>query len=232
MKSNQEIEQYYFDMFRRDYSLPDGVIVHGDKPDVVVQGERTIGIEITNFFLEDGALPQSEQIQRRAREAVVSKAQEIYRSKRERRVEIWFSFDKASPIRDQSKVATRIAELAMRIDGQKTGIIWKDEFEDIPELSLVYLNAIEYEAPKWHVSQVYSGQIMSIDQLKEIVIAKELQSKSYQLCDAYWLLVVVDFLDPAQDQEIQIDVCEKINSNIFEKVFVYKTHFGQVLEVK
>ena len=47
---NRDIEQYYFEMFQRDYSIPDGDVEYGDKPDVVVHGARTIGIEITNFL--------------------------------------------------------------------------------------------------------------------------------------------------------------------------------------
>ena len=49
-KSNKEIEQYYFEMFSRDYPLPIGTIEYGDKPDVILTGVRKIGIEITNFF--------------------------------------------------------------------------------------------------------------------------------------------------------------------------------------
>jgi len=71
-----------------------------------------------------------------------------------------------------------------------------------------------------------------MEKLRAIVSDKEAQSKSYQRCDAYWLVVVVDFIDPAQDQEIQIDGFEKIASTVFEKVIVYKTHFGHVFEAK
>ena len=231
-RSNQDIERYYFGMFRRDYQLPDGTIVHGDKPDVILEGERKIGIEITNFFLETGALPESEQIQRKAREAVVSKAQQIYLSNTGKRIELSFSFDKASPIRDQGKLAKKIAEVAKDIDGRKTGAVSKDVFKDIRELSFVFLNAKEYDDPKWRVVQCYSGQAMSMEKLRGVVSAKETQSKFYQRCDAYWLVVVVDFIDRAQDQEIQVDGFEKISSPVFEKVIVYKTHFGHVFEAK
>jgi hypothetical protein len=96
----------------------------------------------------------------------------------------------------------------------------------------VYLNAREYEDTKWSVAQVYKVPIMSTENLKEIVKEKEEQSKRYRSCDAYWLLVVVDFIDNAQDQEIRIDGFEKIDSEIFEKIVVYKTTFGHVLEAK
>jgi len=231
-RSNQEIEQYYFGMFRRDYQLPEGMIVHGDKPDVILEGKRKIGIEITNFFLESGALSESEQVQRKAREAVVSEAQKIYLANGGKSIELSFSFDKLSPIRDKRKLTKKIAAVAKNIDGLKTGEIRKDFFKDIPELSFVYLNAKEYEDPKWRVVQCYSGQLMSVEKLRTIVSAKEAQSEFYEQCDAYWLIVVVDFIDRAQDQEIQINSIEKIDSSVFEKVIVYKTHFGHVLEAK
>lgn len=229
-RSNQEIERYYFDMLRRDYQLPEGTIVHGDKPDVILEGKRKIGIEITNFFLESGAHPESEQIQKRAREATVSKAQQVYRANGGKRIELSFSFDKTVPIRDQAKLSNRIATLAKNVDALKTGSIRKDAFKNIPELSFVYLNAKEYEDPQWRVVQCYSGQLMSVEKLRAIVKDKEAQSKGYQHCDAYWLIVVVDFIDRAQDQEIQIDSFEKITSTVFEEVIVYKTYFGHVLE--
>jgi len=71
-----------------------------------------------------------------------------------------------------------------------------------------------------------------MEKLRTIVSAKEAKSKYYQHCDAYWLVVVVDFIDPAQDQEIQINGFEKIISTAFEKVIVYKTLFGHVFEAK
>ena len=71
---------------------------------------------------------------------------------------------------------------------------------------------------------------MSRDKLLEIVSKKEAQPKDYQPCEAYWLVVVVDSINRAQDQEIQIDGFEKIVSTVFEKVIVYKAFFGHVLE--
>ncbi len=58
------------------------------------------------------------------------------------------------------------------------------------------------------------------------------RSRRNTRCDKYWLVVVVDFIDRAQDQEIRIDGFEKIDSTVFEKVIVYKTLFPHVLEAK
>ena len=78
--------------------------------------------------------------------------------------------------------------------------------------------------------QVYDTPIISRNRLAEIVIDKEKRAKNYQECNEYWLLVVVDFINSSQDQEIQIEGFEKIQTNIFEKVIVFKTLFNHIIE--
>jgi hypothetical protein len=34
--------------------VPDGKVKYGDKPDVIIDGDKRVGIEITNFFIERG----------------------------------------------------------------------------------------------------------------------------------------------------------------------------------
>jgi len=46
------------------------------------------------------------------------------------------------------------------------------------------------------------------------------------------LLIVVDFFDPTQDQEIQIKDFDKIKSDKFEKIFVYRTAHRHIFEAK
>jgi hypothetical protein len=123
--SNIEIEKYYFEMFRRDYPLPVGIICYGDMPDVILKGERKIGIEIRRFFLEEGKSPASEQCQREKREKVVSEAQCIYQMGDGKRVELTFGFNKANPIQDQNELTKKIVELAKLIEGYETGQIRK-----------------------------------------------------------------------------------------------------------
>jgi hypothetical protein len=231
-KSNKEIEKYYFEMFRRDYPLPIGSIDYGDKPDVILNGERKIGIEITNFFLEKGNLPESEQIQREAREKIVSEAQRIYQEGNGKNIELTFGFNKARAIGDQKKLVKNMVELAKGVEGWETGALLRENLEKIPELSYVYLNAQEYQDAKWRIAQLYTVPLMSTEGLRKIIKEKEEKSKEYRPCDAYWLLVVIDFADMAQDQEIQIDNFEEIVSDTFEKIIVYKTVFGHVLESK
>lgn len=232
--TNQAKEKHYFEMFRKSYPLPPGTIVYGDSPDVIVEGQRRIGIEMTNFFLEEGSLPQSEQIQRKRRNKVVSEAQRLFHARHGNgnRIEITFGFDKANPIRDQDKLIKAIVKLAKDLQGRDTGEVGRDFYKAIPELSFVYLNTQEYDDARWRIVQVYDGQIMSRDRLLDIVIDKEVRAVKYKACDAYWLLVIVDFIDSAQDQEIRIDGFHPIQSEVFEKVIIYKTIFGHILEAK
>ncbi len=231
-KSNTEIEQHYFEMFSKDYQLPYGPITHKDKPDFMIQGKKKIGIEMRRFYFEDGKLQESEQRQRDLCKGIVSDAQLTYQERNKEKIELTIGFDKGNPVRAPKDTVQKLVALAEKIKGKNIGQIGKRIFESIPEISFVYLNTIEYPDPKWRVVQVYNGSILSRDGLIKIVKDKEKSSKQYEPCDSLWLLVIVDFMDRAQDQEIQIDDFRKIESTVFEKIIVYKTLFGHILEAK
>jgi hypothetical protein len=232
MTSQQQNERFYFQKFSRDYQLPPGAIVYGDKPDVIIEGQGRIGIEMTHLFLEDGSLPQSEQAQQKLRSAAVSHAHRIFSAGRRRGIEVTLDFNKDKPIRDTRKLARAIANLANKIKGQETGVVGREAYKDIPELSYVYLNAEEYDDPKWRLIRLTMGRMMSRERLLQIVRSKEVSVAGYKPCDAYWLLVVIEFFDVAQDQEIRVRGFHPVESNVFEKILVYKPAFGQVLEAK
>jgi hypothetical protein len=227
-KSNQEIERHYFELFRRIYPLPDGQVQHGDKPDVIIDGERRLGIEVTNFFLERGELPESEQNQRNIREDVLKKAHRKYKDENGK-YEISFSFNKEQPIIKSRILIPKVVKLINKLEASRTGGFPKPFLGDIPELNFIYINPYLYTDPEWRIKQIHDGHIMSISRLSEIVREKENKAMNYWKCDAYWLLVVIDFADSAQDQEIQIDGVE-LRSDVYEKIIVYKTVSNHVLE--
>ena len=229
-KSNQEIERYYFDLFRRVYRLPKGEVKYGDKPDVIIEGKRKIGIEVTNLFLQNGELLASEQNQKRIREYVMHEAQQKFVEQDGKPFEISFSFNSEQPIRRKAKLTAKLVELAKRVEAFKAGEVSRSVYQDIPELCFVYVNPILYPDPKWRAYQVYTGQIMSLQRLTDVLRIKEKKAMQYAPCDGYWLLVIVDFIDSAQDQEIRIDNI-KLHSKVFEKVIIYKTAFEHLVEV-
>jgi len=230
--SNQDIERNYFEQFRKYFTLPPGNIIYGDRPDIIIDGPIRVGIEITNFFIKEGSLLESEQIQRKLREKVVSKAQNIYKARNRKKIEISFGFDENNPIKNQNDLINKIVDIALKVEKFETGGIGKELFKGIPQLSFVYLNSGPYEDAKWRVTQLYEVPIMSRDQLINIVRDKENSAGKYKKCDVYWLLVVIDFINPAQDQDIINNSFEKIRTEVFEKVIVFKTLFGDILEAK
>lgn len=77
---------------------------------------------------------------------------------------------------------------------------------------------------------MHAVDLMPAAGLAEIVREKEAKATEYARCDAYWLLTIVDWTDPAQEQEISVQGI-KIASNIFEKIIVYKPGFQDIVEV-
>ena len=230
---NQIIEHHYFESFRKAYSLPIGQLGYGDKPDITLTGERTIGIEVTRFYLQAGSRLESAQRQRPLRDAVVEQAQALYRAQGGKAVELHISFDTPTGItpRRTGKLAQELAGLAKRIDGRPSGEVERTEFQTIPEVSFVYFNKQEYPDARWTAGGVHTVGLMSEKALEAIVRDKEAKSTDYAPRDAYWLLVVVEAMDPAQEQEIRIDGLN-ISSNVFEKIIVYNPLFGHVVEAK
>jgi hypothetical protein len=78
---------------------------------------------MTNFYLEGGSLPESEQNQIKTREDVLKQAQRIYLTEGRKPIEIIFSFNKNHPILKRKKVILKIVDLVKRGDvGSKTPI--------------------------------------------------------------------------------------------------------------
>jgi hypothetical protein len=274
--SQQEIERHYFEMFRNVYPQPSGTVGYGDRPDVIVTGPQKVGIEITNFYVSQGASSSSEQVQSKRRKAVVSEAQGLYLKGGGANIELTFSFNKTRPIKDVSALAEKIAALARHIDTWDNGDVRRDVFKDIPELDFVYLYArvLQYSdepdpefpngqpdpfldfrgyseyhnrrdlrahragiykplssAGVWRVGQAHSFGLMSTDRLIDIIRQKEAKARRYATCDAYWLLIVVNFMDSAQEQEIRIDGLA-LDSDVFQRIIVYKPHFEHIVLVK
>jgi len=71
---------------------------------------------------------------------------------------------------------------------------------------------------------------MDVERLTQIVRDKESRVCDYAPCHTYWLLVVVDFTNSAQKQEIRVDGVT-VYSDTFDRIIVYKPHFEHIVEV-
>jgi len=231
-KTTRDIERHYFAEFSKAYKLPNGTVEYADKPDVLVRGERTTGIELTRFYLQPGGSPGSEQKQKPLREGVVSDAHKLHRNAGGNGFELTIGFETDRPNTPARRkvLPKELTAFAAPIGSNKSGPIGRELFEAMPEISSIYLNSREYDDAKWRVCQVYSVDLMSPTELEKIVREKESKAAEYLPCDDYWLLIIVDWMDNAQEQEISVRKV-KIASNIFQRIIVYKPGFEDILEV-
>jgi hypothetical protein len=223
--SNSEIEKYYFEKFRSQYVLPEGEIVYGDKPDIIIRGEKTVGIEITNLYIGANG---GEQLSMRLN--AVTRAQNYFKDKSGKNIEFSFGFNRKFPISGVAEFTEKLALLAERFKDSEIGTVPRNSFSDIPELSFVY-RGCEYIDCEWQVSDTYSIPRMDKDRLVGVIRGKEKKAKEYAACDNLWLVVVIDCFNSAQDQEIMNAKLDGIESNIFTKVVIYKTGEEQIVEV-
>jgi hypothetical protein len=187
---------------------------------------------VTRFYLAVGDAPESEQRQNPVREEIVNAAQDIYRATGGN-IELSFNFDPDVPITQARRKALpdELANIAKRMDANArrgSGPIYPAPV--IPEIANVFLTGDDYPDPRWHIFQVSTLTEMSPTALEAIVREKEIKSQQYKKCDAYWLLVIVDWADRAQDQEIRLGGL-KIRSDVFEKIIVYKWGYEHIVEV-
>lgn len=232
--SNQEIERYYFEQFRKHYpSLPRVEPHFTDEPDVIIRGPITIGIEITNLYTTDGANPASEQEQRIKREQVLAQAQNIHKAGGGKPIELSASFHPEKPITTKQikTLAKAIAAIAKKVQELPSGILSDDYFDHVPELSFMYCYSDELKNPVWRTCQSYNIPLLAVDRLREIVEQKTRKIAQYQICDVYWLLVVIDLMDFAQDQHLTWSNSEPALTSPFERILIYKPQHAQVLEV-
>jgi hypothetical protein len=232
--STQDAERFYFEQFRRVYTLPDGKIDYGDKPDIILNtGLKTIGIEVTRLYLTAGGQLASEQRQKPFREKVVRSAQEIYRATGGS-IELSFNFNPAAPITPDrlNTLPAELANIAKRMDANalgKSGQIYP--LQVIPEIANIYFTGEHYSDPHWRIFQVSSLTEMSFAALEAIVREKEVKSKQYKKCNSYWLLVIVDWTDRGQNQEIRVEGLN-ISSKVFKKIIIYKWGYNHIVEIK
>ena len=225
------IERHYFKRFATAYPLPDGQIEFGDRPDVILRASRTIGIEITRLFSADGQAPASEQRQRQLRRSVITRAEAEYRRRRAVPRIVSVGFEVIGAGRSQS-LARDLAAFVAGLGEKATGEIGRSAFAAaLPEVSFLYLVPVPDGAAGWRESKVHSPGLTDPDRLLAAVAEKEAKAGGYEPCDAYWLLVVADAMDPAQEQEIRLDSWTPWRSGVYERGFLFEPLFGRVVSI-
>lgn len=224
------IERHYFEQFRAHPRMPAGSVCYCDKPDVVItEGNRTLGIEIARLYIADGRAQSSEQVQSKRRGQVLERTHSIFMAAGGQALEFHVDFDPKHPILNVEQVASRLATFAEIVADRPNIAHSGSRFDSA--LRFVYHNGIEYADAKWRSTQVHRGRILDLLRLEAIVADKVAKARGYAACSAYWLLLVVDFTDRAQDQEVVLPDNYRLPSNLFEQVLIFRPQSGQVITV-
>lgn len=229
--SNQDIERYYFDLFKSNYDLPNGELVYTDKPDVIIRGSQVLGIEIANLYISSGSEPSSEQVQNIRRLEVLDRSQALYLSSGGRSIELTVDFDPQNPILDIEFLAKALSDVAHLAESSVSERVNPKLLTHIPQVRFLYFNTNEYDDAKWRLGQCHSVPSLSIERVRLLVAEKNKKLNSYQLCDIYWLLLIVDMMNRAQDQSMDWPPGEVIEKSGFERIIVYKTHTSEFVQV-
>jgi hypothetical protein len=228
-RSNREFEEECFRQFSSHYPVPPGTVVHQDKPDVIIDGPRKIGIEIARLYLGNGKDPHSEQVQRRRRDIVVREAQAQYLRSGNENVAITVSFDPNYPIDDTTVVAGHLAGLVASNRPKGYGPVTKILLSWIPEVRSLYLRKDPDHS--WLIFQHHTVPVLSVPRVVKTVGEKNRLLAGYEHCDEYWLLLIVDLMDAAQDQDISWPAGAPSLQTNFQRVIVYKPGFRDCTEV-
>ena len=229
--NNQAVERHYFDLFKSNYDLPSGELVFTDKPDVIIRGSQTLGIEIANLYISSGSEPSSEQVQNNRRLQVLDRAQILFLATGGRNIELTVDFDPQHPILEVENLAKKLVDVAHSAEGMVSDRVKPQLLAHIPQVRFLYYNATEYVDAKWRLGQCHSVPSLSVGRIRSLVSEKNEKLKSYQPCDTYWLLLVVDMMNRAQDQTINWPFGEFVEKSGFERVLVYKTHYSEVVQI-
>jgi hypothetical protein len=237
LTEKQKIEKKYFDLFSKHYELPLGTVEHGDKPDVVILGENnqsTLGIEIALLYIKDGDVKDSEQLQSVNRLKVIDSAEEIYLSRGGRKIALYVGFCELNLIKPKriKQIAKDLASYALEISTLSDGYLSCWPLDATPEIGYLSHDGNEYPKCRWELSQTFRTPLLSVTRVKDVVARKAAKAQQYAPCEATWLLLVVEFWDPAQDQLIYWPADESVGETPFDRILIYKTGFTEVIEVR
>jgi hypothetical protein len=72
---------------------------------------------------------------------------------------------------------------------------------------------------------------LAVGRVIKLIELKHGKITDYKPCDAFGLLLIVDFFDRAQDQDIRWPETSAPVSSKFERIIIYKPQFGEWTEV-
>jgi hypothetical protein len=228
--AQKQRERSYLDEFRRVVSVP-GIVEEGERPDFIVRGDATIGVEVVDLFHVPGSDPLGWQRQRPRGDRAIAQAHAIFERAGGRRFDYAIDLARLPAEASIGEIAAQIwgAANAAAQDGPG-GIVSSLLLEPFPLVSWMHRSENEYEEPRWYAMAVHDTPPLDPAAVQAAVDGKGIKLARYRACDAHWLLLVVNFSNRAQNQALVWPAEAVLQRRGFDRVFVLKTAHSEVLE--
>jgi hypothetical protein len=225
-EAQKQRERQLFELFRAEFGGPQGDIDDsGEKPDLVVSAAISVGVEVTELHVLSGSDPVSWQRQSARRTAAIDLARSQYEQSGGPFFE--FHFDLRRPLPSELSVGKLAAECLAAAHASlatEGGAISPLVLEGVaPNVRWLYRSPKEYDAPRWTDLTVHAVPQLNVERLQEVVDTKAEKLAGYRHCDEQWLLVVIDFWNAGQDQQLDWPDSAVLRRRGFDRVFVFKT---------
>ena len=229
--------EYGFETWMAFDDLPETRTDGFSGPDLIADSQHgTIGIELSHVYQKNGTDPKALQNQLPLRKLLIHEANKIFMEKFgvcDRDVHFGFGRDGAiQGSRPRQKLAKELACFVQEnIVNEEFGqLIWLDS--ELLEGCSVFISSKTYEDAKWQECSVHETPVMDFDVLKNKISQKNKKLRHYIPCDQHWLLLVIDFWDSAQDQQLPRAGWPALASTGFDKILIFKTVENECLELQ
>jgi hypothetical protein len=222
-------ERLLFNHFASLVEIPAGQLDEGgESPDFVIHGDVTLGIEVTELHVKDGELSWQRQAPRRAE--ALRRAGAQYVAAGGPAFDFNFDFNPLPAAISIDEIARQALTAATASANGASGEMSWDLLESTPLVRWLYRPALTYAEPRWNDMPCHAVPFLDPVNVQRVVNAKGQKLASYRKCDLQWLVIGVDFWNPAQDQELTWPADEGLNLCGFDRVFIVKTLHKAYLE--
>lgn len=235
MNKARENEEYFFRKFisvldRNNLYTIDNTQI--DKPDFLLidNNGKKIGVEITEYHIDEGNCFVSELPQSKKRESIIKSTKQKLCSE--------YSIDFFKDItmkfnlidttcRTIDDISSELVKFLYKSQNMH-GVISRDSYSSfLPEIDFLYISEESFFDFRFQALMNFSNAPINKSKIVRIINDKDLKSKGYKKFDENWLLIVVNFMNPSSDQYIPNNICN-FSSKFFDKIYLYRVGFEPI----
>lgn len=239
--ANKRLERWHLEQLRTTLAdFPSGVVIEGESPDFTVQSDyRTVGVEITRFYLPppDGERPQQEQQNLKDRVVRLAHQMHIEAGGPALYVSVFYQQRLAITKRDVPTMASAISKIVLEvalpasITDTPTIVTGSRLPSEINNIRIT--KSIDGRDQLWYASA--GGWVAPVkpQYIREVIERKSsMVSVAKTKCDELWLVIISDRFSRAAPVELSEEAACYTYQKIFDRVFWIEPHAPRVFELE